>query len=65
MPMSDISAKVALACPAIDATVRVLYATGYLHNHARTWLASYVVHVRVLAGRADWLYAHSARRRLT
>jgi deoxyribodipyrimidine photo-lyase len=23
-----------------------LYATGWLHNHARMWLASYVVHLR-------------------
>ncbi len=45
---------------AIDAAVRVLYATGYLHNHARMWLASYVVHVRKVHWRAgaDWLYAH-------
>ena len=45
---------------AIDAAVRVLYATGYLHNHARMWLASYVVHVRKVHWRAgaDWLHAH-------
>ena len=46
--------------PAIDAAVRVLYATGYLHNHARMWLASYLVHVRKVSWRAgaDWLYTH-------
>ena len=46
--------------PAIDNTVRLLYATGYLHNHARMWLASYVVHVRKVHWRAgaDWLYGH-------
>ena len=46
--------------PAIDAAVRVLYATGYLHNHARMWLASYVVHVRKVHWRAgaDWLYTY-------
>jgi deoxyribodipyrimidine photo-lyase len=46
--------------PAIDAAVRQLYATGYLHNHARMWLASYVVHLRKVHWRvgADWLYAH-------
>ena len=45
---------------AIDNAVRVLYATGYLHNHARMWLASYVVHVRKVDWRAgaDWLYGH-------
>ena len=46
--------------PAIDSAVRTLYATGYLHNHARMWLASYVVHVRKVHWRAgaDWLYGH-------
>jgi deoxyribodipyrimidine photo-lyase len=46
--------------PAIDMAVRTLYATGYLHNHARMWLASYVVHVRKVDWRiaADWLYGH-------
>ncbi len=46
--------------PVIDQAVRTLYATGMLHNHARMWLASYVVHVRKLHWRAgaDWLYAH-------
>lgn len=45
---------------AIDAAVRTLYATGYLHNHARMWLASYVVHMRKVHWRAgaDWLYGH-------
>ena len=46
--------------PVIDRAVRELYATGYLHNHARMWLASYVVHLRKIHWRtgADWLYAH-------
>ncbi|HEX5306068.1 MAG TPA: FAD-binding domain-containing protein [Dyella sp.] len=46
--------------PAIDRAVAELYATGYLHNHARMWLASYVVHVRKVHWRAgaDWLYGH-------
>lgn len=46
--------------PAIDEAVRTLYATGTLHNHARMWLASYVVHVRRVHWRAgvDWLVAH-------
>lgn len=45
---------------AIDSAIRVLYATGYLHNHARMWLASYVVHLRKVHWRAgaDWLYGH-------
>lgn len=46
--------------PVIDNSVRILYATGYLHNHARMYLASYVVHVRKVHWRAgaDWLYGH-------
>ena len=46
--------------PAIDNAVRILYSTGYLHNHARMWLASYVVHLRKVHWRAgaDWLYGH-------
>jgi deoxyribodipyrimidine photo-lyase len=44
----------------VDMAVRELYATGTLHNHARMWLASYVVHLRKVHWRAgaDWLYAH-------
>lgn len=50
----------ATGVPAIDRAVRELYATGWLHNHARMWLASYVVHLRKVHWRAgaDWLYGH-------
>jgi deoxyribodipyrimidine photo-lyase len=46
--------------PVVDQAVRALYGTGTLHNHARMWLASYVVHVRKVHWRAgaDWLYGH-------
>lgn len=46
--------------PVIDQAVRTLYATGTLHNHARMWLASYVVHLRHVHWRAgaDWMVAH-------
>jgi deoxyribodipyrimidine photo-lyase len=46
--------------PVIDQAVRTLYATGYLHNHARLWLASYLVHLRKVHWRtgADWLVGH-------
>ncbi len=46
--------------PTIDAAVRQLYATGYLHNHARMWLASYAVHLRKVHWRAgaDWMVGH-------
>ena len=44
----------------IDNAVRILYSTGYLHNHMRMWLASYVVHLRKVHWRAgaDWLHGH-------
>jgi len=50
----------ATGVPVVDCAVRQLYATGYLHNHVRMWLASYVVHLRKVHWRAgaDWLYAH-------
>jgi deoxyribodipyrimidine photo-lyase len=50
----------ATGVPVIDLAVRELYATGWLHNHARLWLASYVVHLRKVHWRAgaDWLYGH-------
>ncbi|MCP9841564.1 deoxyribodipyrimidine photo-lyase [Synechococcus sp. J7-Johnson] len=47
-----------LAC--IDAFARQLIDTGWLHNHARMWLAAYVVHwrrVRWQAG-ARWFLRH-------
>ena len=46
--------------PVVDRAVRTLYASGYLHNHARLWLASYVVHLRKVHWRvgADWMVGH-------
>ena len=46
--------------PVIDRAVHTLYTTGTLHNHARMWLASYLVHIRKVHWRAgaDWLYGH-------
>jgi deoxyribodipyrimidine photo-lyase len=59
----ELPADIRQACtgvPVIDEAVRTLYATGMLHNHARMWLASYVVHLRHVHWRAgaDWLVAH-------
>jgi deoxyribodipyrimidine photo-lyase len=59
----ELPADIRQACtgvPVVDEAVRALYATGTLHNHARMWLASYVVHVRKVHWRAgaDWLYGH-------
>lgn len=52
--------QAATGVPVIDQAVRTLYDTGYLHNHARMWLASYVVHIRKVHWRvaADWMYGH-------
>jgi len=59
----ELPADIRQACtgvPVVDEAVRALYATGMVHNHARMWLASYVVHVRKVHWRAgaDWLYGH-------
>ncbi len=59
----ELPADIRLGCtgvPVVDEAVRTLYTTGLLHNHARMWLASYVMHVRKVHWRAgaDWLYGH-------
>lgn len=58
LPQDVRQARTGLAV--IDRAVRTLYATGYLHNHARMWLASYVVHLRKVHWRAgaDWMFGH-------
>ena len=58
LPDDIVQAKTGV--PAIDCAVRELYVTGYLHNHARMWLASYVVHLRKVHWHvgAEWLYSH-------
>jgi len=53
-------AAAATGLPCIDAFAAELMGTGWLHNHARMWLASYVVHsrrVRWQAG-ARWFLQH-------
>lgn len=58
MPADILEARTGV--PVIDASVRALYDTGYVHNHARMWVASYVVHVRKVDWRtgAHWFYTH-------
>ncbi len=67
LPESDYSTElpedVRHACtrvPVIDNAIRMLYTTGYLHNHARLWVASYIVHLRKVHWRvaANWMYSH-------
>ena len=58
MPEDVLEARTGI--PAIDVAVRELYETGYVHNHARMWLANYLVHLRKVhwhAG-AQWMLAH-------
>ncbi len=58
MPVDVLEARTGV--PAIDMAVRALYETGYVHNHARMWLASYLVHLRKVrwhAG-AQWMLGH-------
>lgn len=58
LPADIVAGATGLAC--IDAFSRELHTTGYLHNHARMWLAAYIVHfrrVRWQAG-ARWFLTH-------
>jgi deoxyribodipyrimidine photo-lyase len=58
VPDDVLAARTGLAC--IDAFVTRLHETGWLHNHERMWLASWLVHargVRWQAG-ADWFLRH-------
>ena len=54
LPADIAEGRTGLAC--MDAFITELHSTGWLHNHARMWLAAYVVHwrrVRWQAG-AQW-----------
>ncbi len=58
LPEDIMSGQTGLVC--IDAFSRQLVETGYLHNHARMWLAGYIVHwrrVKWQAG-AHWFLQH-------
>jgi deoxyribodipyrimidine photo-lyase len=58
LPPDLAEGRTGLAC--IDAFVAELVGTGWLHNHARLWLASYLVHWRRLhwSVGARWFLAH-------
>ncbi len=58
LPADLVEARTGLAC--MDAFVKELYTTGYLHNHARMWLAAYVVHHRRVQWQAGarWFLLH-------
>ncbi len=58
LPEDIREARTGLAC--MDTFARELHESGYLHNHARMWMAAYVVHfrrVRWQAG-AAWFLEH-------
>ncbi len=58
VPDDVLEARTGMEC--VDAFVQRLHETGWLHNHERMWLASWLVHargVRWLAG-ADWFLEH-------
>ena len=59
-PLSEAVMQAGTGLPCMDAFVRELLATGYLHNHARMWLASYIVHYLKMDWReaADWFEVH-------
>lgn len=58
LPDDITQGETGLAC--MDAFARDLHRTGYLHNHARMWLAAYVVHWRRVKWQAGarWFLQH-------
>ncbi len=58
MPEDVLAAATGMEC--IDAFVHRLHETGWLHNHERMWLASWLVHVRRVRWQvgADWFLEH-------
>lgn len=58
LPADLITSETGLAC--IDAFSHDLRKTGYLHNHARMWLAAYAVHFRRVKWQAGarWFLMH-------
>jgi deoxyribodipyrimidine photo-lyase len=58
LPDDIAQAKTGIAC--IDAFIHELIVTGYIHNHARMYLASYVVHFRRIKWQvgAKWFLHH-------
>ncbi len=58
LPKEITEGRTGLVC--MDETVRELVETGYIHNHARMWFASFVVHFRKLGWKAGerFFYQH-------
>ncbi|MBY0503937.1 MAG: hypothetical protein K2X03_08500 [Bryobacteraceae bacterium] len=58
LPEDIRAGRTGLAC--MDSFATDLVTTGYLHNHARMWLAAYIVHFRRIRWQAgaDWFLEH-------
>lgn len=59
-PLSDAVLQGKTGLPCMDAFISDLLTTGYVHNHARMWFASYIVHHLKMDWRAaaDWFEYH-------
>lgn len=59
-PLSESVKQGNTGLPCMDGFIADLLNTGYVHNHARMWLASYIVHHLKIDWReaADWFEAH-------
>ncbi len=60
LPLNDFVKQGKTGLPCMDAFIHDLLDTGYVHNHGRMWLASYIVHHLKMDWReaADWFEAH-------
>ena len=58
LPTAILAAETGIT--ALDAGLRELYATGYIHNHLRMWLAGLICNVARCDWRvgADWMISH-------
>ena len=58
LPNDIVTAQTGVAC--LDAFIRALIETGHVHNHARMYLASYIVHFRRISWQtgARWFLTH-------
>ncbi len=59
-PLTESVTQGKTGLPCMDAFIADLLTDGYVHNHARMWLASYIVHHLRIDWReaADWFEAH-------
>lgn len=59
-PLTEAVKQGKAGLPCMDAFIDDLLTSGYVHNHARMWLASYIVHHLKIDWReaADWFEAH-------